>query len=195
MEHTDEKILHVVKELEEAKHKNIYESVKVKGVTYHFVRQAIYDGLFYMHIPESFSDLEEEIAKFKYPSESRPEIIKTDRSGGVTVTFSLVDDEVGNEDIEDIKNNMQMAFKKMQPANVFYEDAVIDVKGHHIGYYEFKSYALDSPIFNIMYFVEVNGKLLVGTLACVYKDYKYWRPILHQMMGSIEVSEDKEENA
>ena len=80
-----------------------------------------------MYIPKDFEDMPLVARKFKYPSESRPEIIKSNDEGNIAITLNIIDSPLDEERVEELKNGMKVIIKKTNPANVFYEDGVLEV--------------------------------------------------------------------
>ena len=108
--------------------------------------------------------------KLKYPSENRPEIIKCNEKGNICITLKIIDSPLDEEHVEKLKDEMKVIIKKTNPANVFYEDGVLEVDSKNIGFFEFKSYAIDDSLYNIMFFLEFEGKTLMGTFSCPYEE-------------------------
>ena len=55
-----------------------------------FSKEQYFDKLLSIYIPESFIDLPDEIKEIKYPTNFRPEIIKTNLAGDVNLSISLL---------------------------------------------------------------------------------------------------------
>ena len=54
-----------------------------------FSKEQYFDDLLSIYIPESFIDMPDEIKEIKYPTNFRPEIIKTNLAGDVNLSISL----------------------------------------------------------------------------------------------------------
>ena len=87
---------------------------------------------------------------------------------------------------------MKVIIKKTNPANVFYEDGVLEVDSKNIGFFEFKSYAIDDSLYNMMFFLEFEGKTLMGTFSCKHRDSKEWRDIGFQIIKTVRVVKENE---
>ena len=62
----------------------------IEGRLETFSKEQYFDDLLSIYIPESFIDLPDEIKEIKYPTNFRPEIIKTNLAGDVNLSISLV---------------------------------------------------------------------------------------------------------
>lgn len=190
----DEKILDFLNEVEkrEAKKDICSGPVKIGNRYYEFEEKEFFNENLTIYIPKDFEDMPQDARKLKYPSESRPEIIKSNEDGSIAITLNIIDSPLDEDRVEELKDGMKMIIKKTNSANVFYEDGIVEVDSKNIGYFEFKSSAIDDFLYNIMFFLEFQEKTLMGTFSCLYKDYKDWRDISFQIINTVRVvKEDK----
>jgi hypothetical protein len=194
----DEKILDFLNEMEkrEAKRNICSGPVKIKNRYYEFEETEFYEGELKIYIPKDFVDMPMEARKLKYPSESRPQIIKCNEEGSIAITLNIIDSPLDEERVKELKDGMMNIIRKTNPANVFYEDGVLEVEGKNVGYFEFKSSAIDDFLYNVMFFLEFKEKTLMGTFSCLYNDYKDWREVAYQVINTIRVVKEEkgEEN-
>ena len=61
----------------------------IEGRLETFSKEQYFDNLLSIYIPESFIDMPDEIKEIKYPTNFRPEIIKTNLAGDVNLSISL----------------------------------------------------------------------------------------------------------
>jgi len=186
----DEKILDFINEAEkrEAKKDICSGPVKIGDRYYEFEETEFFEEKLKTYIPKDFEDMSLPARKLKYPSESRPEIIKCNEKGNICITLKIIDSPLDEENVGKLKDGMKVIVKKTNPANVFYEEGVLEVEGKNIGFFEFKSYAIDDSLYNIMFLLEFEGKTLMGTFSCKYNDSEEWRDIAFQMINSIKVT-------
>jgi len=62
----------------------------IEGRLETFSKEQYFDKLLSIYIPESFIDMPDEIKEIKYPTNFRPEIIKTNLAGDVNLSISLL---------------------------------------------------------------------------------------------------------
>lgn len=62
----------------------------IEGRLETFSKEQHFDDLLSIYIPESFIDMPDEIKEIKYPTNFRPEIIKTNLAGDVNISISLI---------------------------------------------------------------------------------------------------------
>lgn len=190
----DEQILDYINAAERAEaRKDICNGpVKIGERYYEFEEKDFFDEKLKIYIPKDFEDMPLKARKFKYPSESRPEIIKSNENGNIAITLNIIDSPLDEEHVEELKNGMKVIIKKTNPANMFYEDGVFEVDSKNIGYFEFKSSAIDDFIYNLMFFLEFYGKTLMGTFSCKYNDCEEWRDIVFQMINTLRVVKEEQ---
>lgn len=192
-ENIDEKILDFLNEAEKKKRRKdiTLGPVKIGNRYYEFEQMKFYEEKVLLYVPKDFNDMPMETRKIKYPSESRPEIIKCNEDGSITFTLNIIDSPLSEDNVCELKDGMKMIIKKTNPANVFYEDGVLEVNEKNIGYFEFKSSAIDDFIYNLMFFLEFEEKTLMGTFSCRYGEYKEWRNIIFEILNRLKVIKEE----
>jgi hypothetical protein len=79
-------------------------------------------------------------------------------------------------------------------SDLFYDSGVIETEqGTKTGYTEYKSPALDDTVYNLMYFVPLDGITMMGTFSCPYGECEEWRPVVSETLGLIEIVRKEEE--
>ncbi|WP_297423986.1 hypothetical protein [Clostridium sp.] len=188
-ERIDEKILDFMREAEkrEAKKDICNGIVNIGDRYYEFEEKCFFGDKLKIYISNNFEDMPLEMRQIKYPSDNRPEVIRSNEEGSIAITLNIIDSPLDEERVEELKNGMMMIIKNTNPANIFFDDGVIEVNSKNIGYFEFKSYAIDDSLYNVMFFLEFEEKTLMGTFTCLYKDYEEWRDVAFQVINTIRV--------
>jgi len=199
-EYMDEQIRYIINQAEEEapKDQNIYQGVIINDRPYEFQEKGFFDENLKIHIPTSFVDMPAELVKLKYPSSDRPQIILTDTNGASDISFSLIPNNIKDAQIVEVKAGMKAIFQKLNPSYLFFEEGIEEVDGKTIGFFEFKSPTLTEPLFNVMFFVEIDGDIIMGCFNCPYEEYLLWQPLVGQMLKSMQfgkkVEQDPEKN-
>lgn len=183
----DEEILAMMQELEKQTEPNSIEqgTIRIGNEEYKFEERAFFDEALWVLVPESFQPMPLSMQKLKYPYEQRPEIVLTNPTGTVNLTFNRVDQQLQNEWVVKLTSGMKNMLRKMSPSNVFYEQNVEDVRGKKIGYFDFKSPGMDEALYQLMFYLELSGETLMGSFNCSYRQHKDWREIAVQIVRSI----------
>lgn len=193
-EWVDEKILDYINAMEakEARKDITNGPIKIAVRYYEFEETEFFDGKLKMYIPKDFEDMPLEARELNYPPEDGPDVIRCNEKGDIRITFKIIEAPLTEEHVEKFKDEMKDRVKNSNPINVFYEDGLLEVDSKNIGFFEFKSYTMDGPICNIMFFLEFESKTLIGTFRCSYEEYGEWRDTAFQIIKTIKViKEDK----
>jgi len=190
----DEKILDFINAAEEKEARKDIQNgpIKIGNRYYEFGETEFFNEKLRMYIPKDFEDMPLKARKHKYSSENRPDIIKCNESGSICITLKRINSPLDEENVGKLKDGMKVIIKKTNPANVFYEDGVLEVDSKNIGFFEFKSYAIDDSLYNMMFFLEFEGKTLMGTFSCKHRDSKEWRDIGFQIIKTVRVVKENE---
>ncbi|WP_297430177.1 hypothetical protein [Clostridium sp.] len=189
----DEKILDFINATEEKEaRKGIYNRpVKINEKYYEFEEKDFFDEKLKLYIPKDFEDMPLEARKLKYPSESRPEIIKCNEDGSITITFKLIDSPLSDEYVEQIRDMMKMINKRLNPANVYFDEGILEVDEKNIGYFDFKSSAIDDFLYNFIFLFEFQEKTGMGTFSCGFSEHEEWKEIIPQMLDTLKINKPK----
>lgn len=184
-------------EEEAAAHKEAWEkdalagvlagSLLVNGTRLEFHRERLLEDKVSIMIPNTFAKMDPEMAALKYPSDHRPSPIFSNDSGSITLGFNHTWSRVEAEEIETFKDILLQNLQRMQSSITVLEDGVKNVNGQQIGYFEFISPALDSDLYNLMFFMEIDGRALLCALNCLESDLEQWQPIAKGIMESIRI--------
>lgn len=184
MEYLDEEVLEFRKSLKKNKYCSIEKGVYIGDEIIHFEEMMLFDKKVKIMLPDTFVDMPSSIIKLKYPSEQRPQIIKTSLDTTVNFTFSLFNQKFETSQVRHGIEQCREIIRKVNPAFLYYDLVVEDEKS--IGWFDFKSYGLDEQIYNVMYVTPVEGKMLHGIFNCRYRDVMDWKHVVHQVLMSIE---------
>lgn len=189
-ERLDEKILDYINAAEKKEEqKDICNGqIKIGKKFYEFEETEFFDGKINMYIPNTFEDMSLEAKKLKYPSENRPDIIKSNENGSIAVTFKLIDSYLTDEQIEELKDTMKIINNRLNPANIYFDEGILEVDEKKIGYFDFKSSAIDDFLYNFIFLFELQEKTIMGTFSCSYSEYDEWKDIVVEMVNTIKTN-------
>lgn len=189
----DMEILKAIKENQRQKRlKDKEESKKesevfIEGDLYDFVDGYFYEDRLYMKIPKDFVDMAKEIKDIKYPYIDRPEIIKTDKNSEIDITFKIIDQDITEDRVHELTLGMKTMLKRMNPSNLILSEGLKNINSKNIGFLEMKTTAIDGYIYNLIFFMVFEGKVLMGKVACIYDKHKIWKELGFMMMDSVKV--------
>ncbi|MBD5465418.1 MAG: hypothetical protein HDR22_06315 [Lachnospiraceae bacterium] len=172
--------------------RSIDTGIKILGRWIYFERQPLAKETITMMLPRDFVPMSPDIARKKYPSEQRPETILTDETGTINLMFQYMEGEESNTTIESFRNRIFGMMKRVNPGIKEREIGVVDAAGKQIAYVEFSNPVMDGKLYNLMFYLAVKGRPLMGSFNCRTKEMKYWRSAAFEMMQSIEMVELEE---
>ena len=172
--------------------RSIDTGIKILGRWIYFERQPLAKETITMMLPRDFVPMSPDIARKKYPSEQRPETILTDETGTINLMFQYMEGEESNTTIESFRNRIFGMMKRVNPGIKEREIGVVDAAGKQIAYVEFSNPVMDGKLYNLMFYLAVKGRPLMGSFNCRTKEMKYWRSAAFEMMQSIEMVESEE---
>lgn len=188
-EFLDEKILEMKREKEKAKNNDITQGgVYIKEEFVEFEEVKLFNESMGILLPKSFVNLPENMKRVKYPSESRPQIIKTSLDTSVNFCFSLLQMPIKNEQTIEAVKQFKTILKRVNPAYVFFDlkqEKIGENEEKTVSWFDFKSYGIDFPMYNIMYVVPIKNKVMHGIFNCLYKDVEEWKEYAFQVIKSI----------
>ena len=138
-------------------------------------------------LPKEFEVMSEDMMKLKYPSERRPTLVYTDKTGGVNVAFNHTENKASQQQIDVFKESFVSTFKNLYPSAEWKGTGVTEINGRKVGYLELVTPAIDTKIYNLMFFTDLDGRLLLCTFNCVAKKEKDWLEPAKQIMNSLKV--------
>lgn len=139
-------------------------------------------------LPKGFEEMSEEMAKVKYPMENRPKLIYTNKDGSVNVAFNQTATPIKDSQMSEFKDQMKKAFDGMYAGATWYKDEVVQINGKNVGVFELLTPGVDTKIYNLMFFVEVDGKMLMTTFNCPEGQMNEWKPLAQEILQSLKVN-------
>jgi len=183
----DEQILDL--RYEEKKHtlSSLEDGFYIKDELVEFQEVEIEGKNLTIYTPQSFTTMELEVAKIKYPSEQRPQWIKTNTNNSINICVSLIDTPINEQNLEKEMAGYKSLLKNMNPSIEFYQSKIEPLEDFKLAWFDYKSFAIDNQIYNIMFFASVENQMLHGIFNCLYNDREDWQTPAIQMIQSIKI--------
>jgi len=143
------------------------------------------DGNVEIMIPEDFKIMSEEMLKLKYPSANRPTIVYTNDSGSINVALNLTTSSASQDLIPQFKEALQNTFKQVYPSAKWKDNGINTINDKRVGYLELVTPAIDTEVYNLIFFTDVNSQLLLCTFNCTVQYLEEWQSIGHEIMNSL----------
>ncbi|MDR2088486.1 MAG: hypothetical protein LBP73_03920 [Clostridiales Family XIII bacterium] len=193
MEYTDTESAKTRRDKEEARFKDIYAGeVRAGNEILHFERVGLYEDLFSVMLPKSYTDMPEALAKLKYPAENRPAVIKTNDDTTVNFAFAYYAQAFSEDRVESAVKAFLSGMRRANPGAKFFETRFLKTeKQVRFGYFDFMTTAFDADMYQLFAFVPVRGSFLHGIFNAPAELMRTWNPVVLQVMRSIEDRDDR----
>ena len=201
MDYRDEEILKAKKErAQEAEaQESIYdEKIHLMGYETKFTRRDVDELKVSIYMPDEFFLLPDDVKKMVYPNGNAPSHVY----GGEHIDFQLAMSQTVHKVPDNgMKEFIEISSKMMQavgPKITIIEKKVQEKQKkngdiYHIGTLSFVSRAVDMMVFNVQFYISINGQLLLGTIVFPSKHKKRMIKVAYEMIESIEILDDATE--
>ncbi len=153
-----------------------------------FETKTLLSGKINLKIPKTFEIMADEMLKLKYPSERRPTLVYTNESGEINVAINLTQNKANQNVIAAYKDNFVQTFKNSYPTAEWKDKNVKEINGRKVGYLELITPAIDTEIYNLMFFTDLDGKLLLCSFNCTKKNITEWSVAAKEIMNSLKLN-------
>jgi hypothetical protein len=145
-----------------------------------------------LEIPDGFFEADEEKTASVFFSKNRPDLVLINPSAhsGLTFQTAILEKKTFVLDLYHEREQMIQILKRADGKNVFYDQG--NVTGNvPMVWFDYKSFAADERVYNMMFLILSDRKMMVGTFYCIFKDYDKWRPVILRMLETIQTEEEE----
>jgi len=118
---------------------------------------------------------------------NRPTIVFTNESGSINVALNLTANSASQEHLPQFKEALHNTFKQAYPSATWKGSGINTINDKKVGYLEVVTPAIDTEVYNLIFFTDVNSKLLLCTFNCTLQYLEEWQSIGHEIMNSLKV--------
>lgn len=138
-------------------------------------------------VPKGFTLMSDAVKRSKYPAANRPDLVYADSDGNVNVAFNHTQNKATQAQMGAMTESLGASLKKAYPTATFSGTGVITTNGRQVGYCELVTPAIDQKIYNLIFFTDLDGRLLLCTFNCTVSKRGEWQPSAKQIMKSLTV--------
>ena len=136
--------------------------------------------------PKSFTKMTEEMLAIKYPAgANKPQWVLTDEDGTVNLAYNYTNSAIDDNGIPAFTDQMLAVLKTNREDIKFIDDGILLKEGKNIGYIKFISQAKDQKVFNYMFYISLDNRLLLFSFNCIEKLRKKWEVKADEMAASL----------
>lgn len=146
-------------------------------------------GSIEMLLPVEFEPLDSAIIAFKYPRGNAPKEVYSNVQANVNIAFTIKEaGKITDADIGLLIGVLAETFKQALPGSKILGQGLVTQNGSQFGYVELKAEAVDTDIYNLLYFTVKDGNLVIIGFNCVNRLTKTWKKVAKEMMSSIKLN-------
>lgn len=184
-DYPDEMILATIKKYEiELEHEKPLEyQIRIQNKTVNLSDRRIYKDIS-IRLPKYFYVKTGDETTSGYLIKHHPEIIFISGCGTVNFTF----DRIEREDSQQIRKKIIDLMRQRYPQNMIYDLGKGKLKEQEQEFYwfDYKSFAIDSDIYNLLFIFPYYDKTVIGTFKCAFRNYADWKHYVLKMIATIE---------
>lgn len=150
-------------------------------------RELLFGGKCSMLLPETLKDMGDRERAIKYRNRNRPQIIKTDHEGDVSMTFGMIPIPEGGEteDVREKLGRIRDGMRKVWKQNVFYDTGEVEADGTTVAWMDFKAFCLDGSLYSLLFLFRAGGEEVLGNFHCSFPRYDIWKPAVLKLLATI----------
>ena len=151
-------------------------------------KQVLFDGNIEIMLPSNFEALDTTVINYKYPTANKPKVVYSNVEMSINVAFAVKENASKSKINVSLSTDiMASTLKEALPGSKVLDQGVIRQSGGDFGYVELRTKALDTQIYNLMYFVITEEELIIVSFNCPMKLLKTWKPVAKDIMASLVV--------
>ena len=116
------------------------------------------DNKIELKIPKGFEIMSEELVKAKYPMNNRPTLVFTNNTGSVNVALNWTQSRANQVMLPAYKDSFIQMFKNVHPSAEWKSTGIKEINGRKVGYLCLITPAVDTKIYNLMFFTDLDGR-------------------------------------
>ncbi len=183
----DEKIIPMKLETDNSISMSLEDGYYISGKLETFTKALYFNDSVSIYIPSSFMDMPDEIKEIKYPTNFRPEIIKTNLAGNINLSLSLLE-EAKDADIETLLSDLRSLLSKAHKGIRFLEAKKLNKEGFvEINCFDFILPGIDEKIYHMMGMGKTDRQIIQVIFNCMEPDANAWKKAVIDIFENIEL--------
>ena len=136
-------------------------------------------------IPKGFEVMTEQQMDFAYAkAQSRPSVIFTNNNL-ISLAFNYSDNDADQDMVDVYAASFGKTYHKQYKEAKWFGDGVKNINNRKVGYLEFMKPEMGHEVYTLVFFTDVEGKLMICTFNCADRQKPEWEPIAKQIMLSL----------
>ena len=150
-------------------------------------KKNLFDNKLEILVPKGWKPMKEELLKIKYPGPKPPTLVYSDVSGGTSLAFNHTDSRATPDMLEKYKEVLKSAMMGAYPEAEWKEEGIKEINGKKTGFYKVITDTNSGKIFNQLFFIDMDGRLLICSFNCVKDRMTTWEKTADEIMNSLTI--------
>lgn len=146
-----------------------------------------FTGNLIISAPSDFVSSSQDEINNKFPISNKPNVVISKPNGSVIITLTLSNDKQTFQEIIKQKPALLSSIKEKQNGKEIANEE-IKINNHDFLLVSFVSPASKGDKYSKMFITSMNGKVLVGIVACPASIKEEWKPKIDQIIKSITIN-------
>lgn len=191
MKHIDEELLRI-KNLKETQDENkeSKEQDDTAALNVEYERRYYLDGKVSLEVPIDCEEVPKETVEVIFYGENKPQYVIESESTEVAIGYNYSEHEIANDDIFRFAGFAAKMLETMGPGVKIYKIKNQKRQNFNLSVVEFTSKGLDGGIYNQMFYVSVEGKLMINFVILPSIKASKLRSIAEHIIESFNVEAD-----
>ena len=139
-------------------------------------------------IPKGFEVMTEQQMDFAYAhASSRPSVVFTNNNL-VSLAFNYSDNDADQDMVDVYESTFAKAYHKQYNKATWFSEGVKEVGARKVGYLEFMKPEMGHEVYTLVFFTDVQGKLLICTFNCADRQKPEWEPLAKKILNSLKAN-------
>ncbi|MES0488542.1 MAG: hypothetical protein ABUK01_01020 [Leptospirales bacterium] len=140
-------------------------------------------------IPKNMKRMTKKMMEIKYPAQNRPTLVFTNESGSINVAFNHTTTKLQQKDIESLTEYMEQTFLQAYSDAKILDKGVKVIHDRKVGFIEVITPASDTEIYNLIFFTNFKGTMLLSTFNCTVAEAKDWQRTAYKIRESLKIND------
>jgi len=161
------------------------DCVPIRNERVSFSYHNLFEGKARLLLPAHFVQMPDTLARIRYLSEHRPELILTGNDVTENIGMSCI--SRNGCDLKEAMSLMQESILLTAPETVCYETGGIKGKNCDGYWFEYKSFTINDEAYNIQFLLGSKQIVILGVFNCCIRYFEEWKPFILRALEYTEI--------
>ena len=181
----DEIIIKRRKQMEKRRYSSIQSGIYAGDELVIFAETELFGGSVKIFLPETFTDMPEEIRRVKYSCKNSPPVIRMNSSGETAFSFQMVEKHLDHSELEAALGQLRKILGKQQPSSVVLGKGIEKGMQESVAWMDYKGCGIDQALYQCLFTVPVRGQMMLGMFHCPFDKAEAWKTVVKEVIKTV----------